>query len=163
MTPPARSPSTSPLGVDLETPPGQIPVNFPLGCEPWRPPGQIPSTSSLGVGLETPHPARSPSTSTLGVGLETCKACWYTTPQTCCKACWDTSPPPPVNRMTDRCKNITFPQTSIAGGNYTVIVALLLTNIRTDPESVSNTRMHSSRMRTVRLFTVSSSIPCVWG
>ena len=24
---------------------------------------------------------------------------------------------PPVNRMTDRCKNITFPQTSFAGGN----------------------------------------------
>ena len=29
------------------------------------------------------------------------------------------SPPPPVNRMTDRCKNITLPQTSFAGGNYT--------------------------------------------
>ena len=25
--------------------------------------------------------------------------------------------PPPVNRMTDRCKNITLPQTSFAGGN----------------------------------------------
>ena len=25
---------------------------------------------------------------------------------------------PPVNRMTDRCKNITLPQTSFAGGNY---------------------------------------------
>ena len=25
-------------------------------------------------------------------------------------------PPPPVNRMTDRCKNITLPQTSFAGG-----------------------------------------------
>ena len=25
---------------------------------------------------------------------------------------------PPVNRMTHRCKNITFPQTSFAGGNY---------------------------------------------
>ena len=24
---------------------------------------------------------------------------------------------PPVNRMTDRCKNITLPQTSFAGGN----------------------------------------------
>ena len=24
--------------------------------------------------------------------------------------------PPPVNRMTDRCKNITLPQTSFAGG-----------------------------------------------
>ena len=26
--------------------------------------------------------------------------------------------PSPVNRMTDRCKNITLPQTSFAGGNY---------------------------------------------
>ena len=26
---------------------------------------------------------------------------------------------PPLNRMTDRCKNITLPQTSFAGGNYT--------------------------------------------
>ena len=26
--------------------------------------------------------------------------------------------PPPMNRMTDRCKNITLPQTSFAGGNY---------------------------------------------
>ena len=25
--------------------------------------------------------------------------------------------PPPMNRMTDRCKNITLPQTSFAGGN----------------------------------------------
>ena len=29
------------------------------------------------------------------------------------------SDPPPVNRMTDRCKNITFPQTSFAGGKDT--------------------------------------------
>ena len=27
-------------------------------------------------------------------------------------------PPPAVNRMTHRCKNITLPQTSFAGGNY---------------------------------------------
>ena len=26
--------------------------------------------------------------------------------------------PSPVNRMTDRCKNITLPQISFAGGNY---------------------------------------------
>ena len=29
----------------------------------------------------------------------------------------DMIPPPPMNRMTDRCKNITLPQTSFAGGN----------------------------------------------
>ena len=28
------------------------------------------------------------------------------------------TPPPPVNRMTDRCKNITLPQTSFAGGKH---------------------------------------------
>ena len=27
-------------------------------------------------------------------------------------------PPSPVNRMTDRCKNITLPQTLFAGGRY---------------------------------------------
>ena len=50
-----------------------------------------------------------------------CKACWDTT----CNACWDSTPPlqgmlgyhPPVNRMTNTCKNITLPQTSFAGGN----------------------------------------------
>ena len=26
--------------------------------------------------------------------------------------------PPPVNRMTNKCKNITLPQTSFASGNY---------------------------------------------
>ena len=31
-------------------------------------------------------------------------------------ACTETDPP--VNRMTDRCKNITLPQTSFAGGKY---------------------------------------------
>ena len=30
-----------------------------------------------------------------------------------CMACM----PPPVDRITDACKNITFPQTSFAGGN----------------------------------------------
>ena len=41
--------------------------------------------------------------------LETCcKACWDTS----CNACWDTHPPP-VNRMTNRCKNITLATTSL--------------------------------------------------
>ena len=30
---------------------------------------------------------------------------------------------PPVNRMTNRCKNITLPQTSFAGGNKTLVCA----------------------------------------
>ena len=65
--PPARSPSTSPLGEGLD----QIPLNFPLGCgpgpdQPQLPPWvwawtRSPSASSLGVGLEThPPTARSP-------------------------------------------------------------------------------------------------------
>ena len=29
---------------------------------------------------------------------------------------------PPVNRITDRCKNITLPQTSFAGGNYNFLL-----------------------------------------
>ena len=28
--------------------------------------------------------------------------------------------PPPMNRMTDRCKNVTLAQTSFAGGNHTI-------------------------------------------
>ena len=32
-----------------------------------------------------------------------------------CDACWEANHP--VNRMTHRCKNMTLPQTSIAGGN----------------------------------------------
>ena len=31
--------------------------------------------------------------------------------------CHVTRTPPPVNRITDRCKNITFAQTTFAGGN----------------------------------------------
>ena len=66
----------------------------------WRPPWPDPSTSPLGVGLETPPRLQACWDTT---PLETCcKACWDTT----CNACWDTTPP--MNRMTDRCKNITF-------------------------------------------------------
>ena len=48
-----------------------------------------------------------------------CKACWDTTCHECwdstppCNACWDSTPP--VKRMTNRCKNITLPQTSFVG------------------------------------------------
>ena len=34
------------------------------------------------------------------------------------RGCLSGRPPPPVTRMTDRCKNITLPQTSFAGGKY---------------------------------------------
>ena len=35
---------------------------------------------------------------------------------------------PPVNRMTNRCKNITLPQTSSAGGNNTVAIYTLFSD-----------------------------------
>ena len=43
---------------------------------------------------------------------------WCTCPGGCtCQGVYLPRYPPPVNRMTDRCKNITLPQTSFAGGN----------------------------------------------
>ena len=105
----------------------QIPLNFPLGCGPGSVPRQFPpwvwawtwspSTSPLGVGLETlpgsrhspgrrPPWMRHPLPWEQALLSETCcKACWDTT----CNACWNTTPPP-VNRMTDACENITLPQ-----------------------------------------------------
>ena len=41
-----------------------------------------------------------------------------------CNTCWEVNPHP-VNRMTDRCKNITSPQTSFAGGNNTLFVFIM--------------------------------------
>ena len=92
------SPSISPLGVGLDL----IPLNFPLGCGPGPDPPQFlawvwawiwsPSISPLGVGLGPP---------------------WEQTPPR-------SRHPPPVNRMTDACENITLSQTSFAGGNKNV-------------------------------------------
>ena len=99
--PQARSPSTSPLVMGLETLPGQIPLNFPLGCGPGDPPGQIPLNFPPWVWAWKParHAGIPPPL------LETCcKACWDST----CNACWDSTPHPLVDRMTDMCKNITF-------------------------------------------------------
>ena len=89
-----RSPSTSPLGVDLD----QISLNFPLVVDL----DQIPSTSPLVVGLDQ-IPLKFP----LGVGLET--------PPDQAPP-WTRHPPgagtppeqaPPFGQ-TDTCKNITF-------------------------------------------------------
>ena len=80
---PARSPSTSPLGVGLD----QIPLNFPPGC------GPEPDPLQQGM-LGYPQPPKT-----------CCKACWDTT----CNACWDsTHTTPPPRRQTHTCKNITF-------------------------------------------------------
>ena len=93
---------------------------LPPKCGPGDPPWPDLSTSPLGVGLKTPpRPAARhtgiPPARHAGIPPPTpqetcCKTCWDTS----CNACWDTTP---VNRMTDRCKNITLPQTSFAGGN----------------------------------------------
>ena len=110
------SPHTPKQAPPLEqTPPPQLPP----WLWAWT---RSPSTSPLGVGLETPQPdppklppwvwAWKPARHAgIPLPLETCcKACWDTT----CNAYWDSTP---LNRMTDRCKNITLPQTSFAGGN----------------------------------------------
>ena len=80
----------------------------------WRPPGCGPGDSP-GCGPGDPPPCPDPPSSPLGVGLETSKACWDTTPLETCKACWDTTcqacwdtTPPPVNKITDMCENITL-------------------------------------------------------
>ena len=57
-TPFQPDPSTSPLGVGLETLPPARSLNFPPGCGPGDPPQARPLNFPLGVGLETPSPAR---------------------------------------------------------------------------------------------------------
>ena len=85
---PPQDPSNSPLGVDMETPPAR-PLNFPPGCGPRDP---LPARS-----LKLP-PGCGPGDQEGMLGCH---------PPETCKACWDT---PPVNRITDTCKNITLPQ-----------------------------------------------------
>ena len=70
----------------------------------WRPPGQIPQLPPWVWAWRPASHAGIPP-----IPLETCKTCWDTS----CNACWD----PPVDRTTDRCKNIILPQISFAGGN----------------------------------------------
>ena len=95
------------LGCGPGDPPAR-PLNFPPGCGP----GNLQSMLGYHHPLETCCKAYWDTT---------CDACWDTNPlETCCKACcdtscnacWDTTPPPnpPVNRITDTCKNITLPQ-----------------------------------------------------
>ena len=69
-------------------------------------------SASVHAGIHPPGVGPEPPPA--GVGLETCKACWNTTPLSA------------VNRITDTCKNIAFPQLRL----WVV------------------TSMHSSRMRT---------------
>ena len=112
--PPGCGPGDPP-GVGLETSPRPDPLTSPQVLA-WRPPRPDTLTSPLGVSLETPlaRPLKLP----LGVGLETCKTCWDTTPTPWRPARHAGIPParhagishPPVNRITDTCKNITLSQ-----------------------------------------------------
>ena len=127
------SPSISPLGVGLDLVPLNfplgcghlIPLNFPLGCGPGPNPLQFPlyvwawtwspSTSPKGVGLKTPlgqtllGPGTPPVQGMLGYHhppLQGMLGCHLQ-----CMLGYHHHPPPrPVNRMTDACENITFPQ-----------------------------------------------------
>ena len=123
-TPPRPDPSTSPLGVGLETPLAR-PLKFSPGCGPGNlqgmlgyPPPPRPAAKHAGempppVWAWRPPHRPDPSTSPLGVGLETPGL----TPQLLPWVwAWKPAmhagipPPPPMNRITDTCKNITLPQ-----------------------------------------------------
>ena len=125
-----------PPGVGLETPlvwawrPPRCGPGDPSGCGPGDPSGCGPGDPS-GCGPGDPPqvwpwrpwqcgpgdpPRPDPSTSPLGMGLETCKACWDTTP-TGDLLQGMLGYHPPVNRIIDRCKNITLPQTSFTDSN----------------------------------------------
>ena len=73
----------------------------------WIPLGLSPDTPTPWAWAWTPpppghgHPPGPESGHPPGLGLDTPLAGHVT-----CKACWDT--PPPVDRITDTCKNITF-------------------------------------------------------
>ena len=66
-----------------------------------------------------------------------------------------------VNRMTNRCKNITLPQTSFVGSNNGSRNPLITgSNRYFYGHTQLATRLHSSRMRTARLLTVSQHALC---
>ena len=74
---PQPDPSTSPLGVSLVSPLAR-PQTSPWLCA-WRPPPVRPLNFPPGCAPGDAPPQPDPSTSPMGVGLETCKACWDTT------------------------------------------------------------------------------------
>ena len=91
------SPWISPLGVGLDL----IPLNFPLGCGPGPDPPQFPPWVWAWRGVSLVQRGVSLAEGDLLGGVSQ-----HALRQT-----------PPVNRITNRCKNITWPQTSFAGGN----------------------------------------------
>ena len=132
-----RSPSTSSLGVGLETPLARSPSTSPwvwAWRPPWPDPPQLPPwvwawkpARHAGIPPPPPRPAarhaETPPARHVGKPPpqppppETCcKACWDTTYNTC-NACWDTTNPLWTEFLTHTCENITLPQTSFACGN----------------------------------------------
>ena len=97
---------------------------IPVGCVPpahW--PYTVAVVSTGGGGMHAPCHACPPTTH---APCHTCHPCHAHHPPPCMPPCHahlhhacppcHAHTPPPVNRMTDRCKNITLPQTSFAGG-----------------------------------------------
>ena len=90
----------------------------PQPCTPPKQPGTPPATTHA-----PPQPCVPPTTTH---PLQPCippatmhaPATMHTPQQPCMPPCNHACPP--VNRMTNRCKNITLPQTSFAGGNNTI-------------------------------------------
>ena len=96
--PPARSPSSSSLGVGLEIPPGQIPLNFSLGVvleTPW------PDLPQLSPWVWAWKPARYAGIPPSSPGdLVQCMLGYHL-------QCMLGYHPPPPCEQTDTCKNIT--------------------------------------------------------
>ena len=114
-----------PPGATTHTPPGET-MHAPLGATMHAP---------LGATTHAPHmPPRSnhtcpPGATTHAPPEQPCmpskQPC--TPPRATTQAPRDQPRTPPVNRRTNRCKNITLPQTSFAGGNYTqCLISVLL-------------------------------------
>ena len=144
--------------------PGQFPLNFPLGCGsgpdlPQLPPWvwawtRSPSTSPLGVGLDQIHlnfplgcgPGPDPPvTSPLVVGLDqTSRTCAHTP-----LGCGPPDQAPSRTRPPDQVHHLLGPRTPLTRHPprpHTPPCTEFLTH-------ASETRMHSSRMRTTRSLT----------
>ena len=89
------------------------PSNHACPQQPCIPPATVHAPS--GNHTCPPQPCMPPGKHACTPGNHACPpATTHTSPPATTHA-----PPPPVNRMTNRCKNITLPQTSFGGGNYT--------------------------------------------
>ena len=113
------SPWISPLGMGLDL----IPLNFPLGCGPGPDPPQFPPWCGPGgspwqEGVSLVGGLLSRRGVSLAGGLLGRGSPWRGVSLAGGSPCMHWGRSPLVNRMTNRCKNITLPQTSFAGGKY---------------------------------------------